>query len=777
MLEDRRLLSTVLQLTNGYALDSYAGVGFQENVVAGLAADVNGQPDPNQSDFSAQIRWGDGQWSVGDLVYMGNNGSFSQFLIKGSHIYSQPNSNIPVVVYVTAVDGTTISGQTDYANVTPMPSGIPGTPPPNTNRTMPPSAVDLQLSNGYSLDSYAGVGFQENVVASFAADVNGQPDPNLGDFHAEINWGDSASWFSGDLVYQGNNGSFSEFLVKGSHIYSQPKSNIPIVVYVIGPDGTSISGQTDYANVIAMPSGIPGVPPPNSNPTLPPSAVDLQLSNGYSINTYAGVGFQENVVAGLAANVNAQPDPNVNDFHVEINWGDSAGWFSGDLVYQGVNGSFAEFLVRGSHTYNLPSSNIPIVVYITGPDGTSVSGQTDYADVTPNPNPVTLGNLSPTQWTVNQPGYAGTIAISGGSGNYNDLQVSGLPAGLSGTLSGSNVVIYGTPTQTGVFNNIVVSVQDSTGTLASQTYSLTVASSGSFLAADFPGHGVWRYGTSIGWRQLLPFDAQQVAVDDNGDVFGRFGPNGLWRYTDAAGWQELDTRSASWIGSDAAGDLVADFPGYGVYRFTGGTSSRLTPADTTMISLNHAGNFVAEFSGHGVWRYEAGQQLPWQQLLLHGGAYDAGWVGIDNANDVVADFHGLGVWRYQDEAGWQNLSAADASTISLSGSGALAMDLAGHGVWRFEASTGMQQILPYDAQRVVIDNAGNVTADFGVYGLWHYSDASQWQELTSADAAWVGIDLSGDVFGDFAGHGLYMFNAAGEQFLTPADPSTVALSE
>ncbi len=108
-----------------------------------------------------------------------------------------------------------------------------------------------------------------------------------------------------------------------------------------------------------------------------------------------------------------------------------------------------------------------------------------------------LGSLSQAGWTVNQPGYSGTIAVSGGTGAYSNLVVSGLPTGLSAALSGSTITISGTPTAGGTFSNVAVSVQDSTGATASGTYTLTIhtpPSLGSLSAAvwdanasGFPG--------------------------------------------------------------------------------------------------------------------------------------------------------------------------------------------------------------------------------------------------------------------------------------------------
>ena len=60
-LEPRRLLTVSTQLGAASPINSYAGVGFQENEVATLAASLNGEPDTNSGDFQATIKLGDGQ--------------------------------------------------------------------------------------------------------------------------------------------------------------------------------------------------------------------------------------------------------------------------------------------------------------------------------------------------------------------------------------------------------------------------------------------------------------------------------------------------------------------------------------------------------------------------------------------------------------------------------------------------------------------------------------------------------------------------------------------
>src|SRR5207237_1140528 len=76
-----------------------------------------------------------------------------------------------------------------------------------------------------------------------------------------------------------------------------------------------------------------------------------------------------------------------------------------------------------------------------------------------------LGALGTTAWTVGR-AYSSTITITGGWPPHSNLTVSGLPTGLSASLSGSTITISGTPTTVGDFNAITVSVQDASGAVA-----------------------------------------------------------------------------------------------------------------------------------------------------------------------------------------------------------------------------------------------------------------------------------------------------------------------
>jgi hypothetical protein len=212
----------------------------------------------------------------------------------------------------------------------------------------------------------------------------------------------------------------AQFVVKGSHVYATTGS-YPLVVYLTGPDGTSLSLQVTSTSVSAMPSGLPGtVPAAGSQEPL--AEVVFSTGGASSISSYALAGFAPNPVALFSAQVNTQPDLNAADFHAQVNWGDSSQWFSANVV--SITAS-QEFKVQGSHTY-AQAGMYPIVVYITGPDGTSVSRGTSTADVTPCPTgmpvqpPGTFLKSAAVQGPgVDRPGSVSVYDLAGSQLNLN----------------------------------------------------------------------------------------------------------------------------------------------------------------------------------------------------------------------------------------------------------------------------------------------------------------------------------------------------------------------
>jgi hypothetical protein len=235
------------------------------------------------------------------------------------------------------------------------------------------SATVLVEGNGVTLTPYAGVGFQLNEVATLGGYVNGQFDTHIGDFTAQINWGDGTS--TPAALAPNIGGSGYEFQVKGTHVYNQV-GTYNIDVQGAGPQGAFDDEQTCRAMVSFLPSGLPAtVPPAPTGPLAPSNVVTLLEGDGVTVTSFAGVGFQENMVGTVGGYLNGQVDTHISDFKAWINWGDSSQWFAADLAPNN-GGSGYDFQVKGSHVY-AQAGPYDVVVYATGPDGTSTSQRVD----------------------------------------------------------------------------------------------------------------------------------------------------------------------------------------------------------------------------------------------------------------------------------------------------------------------------------------------------------------------------------------------------------------
>src|SRR5262249_14091054 len=109
---------------------------------------------------------------------------------------------------------------------------------------------------------------------------------------------------------------------------------------------------------------------------------------------------------------------------------------------------------------------------VTVQDATGATATGTYS-ITINAVP-TLGTLSSSAWTVNQAGFSSTLTISAGTVPFGGLSATNLPAGLTASLSGNTITVSGTPTSTGTFGNVGISITDAAGGTASGTFSITI---------------------------------------------------------------------------------------------------------------------------------------------------------------------------------------------------------------------------------------------------------------------------------------------------------------
>src|SRR5581483_9521890 len=146
---------------------------------------------------------------------------------------------------------------------------------------------------------------------------------------------------------------------------------------------------------------------------------------------------------------------------------------TGDIVTVAGNGNFGYSGDGGPATSAQLDYAIGVAVDATDDLFIADTYNNRVREVLWNSNP-TLGTLSPSAWTVNQSGFSGAIVVAGGTAPYSILTTTGLPPGISAAVNGNSILLSGTPTATGTFSSINVSVQDSNGATISRTYAITI---------------------------------------------------------------------------------------------------------------------------------------------------------------------------------------------------------------------------------------------------------------------------------------------------------------
>jgi hypothetical protein len=532
-LEDRRLLSTVLQFQGLQIFSSYAGVGFQETPVAVLQAQVNGAPDTNPADFQAQISWGDGTSSKGDLVYTGSANGFADYLIKGSHTYQQTGGNISISTTATGPDNTTITGVTADTDVFGMPSFIPGTPPAPVTPSAPPEDVVLTLQGSITLNSNAGAPLQGAQVATLLAQVNGAPDTTLSDYHAQINWGDNNGWTPGQLVFVGINGSNAEYKVLSSHVYAQGAYSI--VVYVNGPDGTSASSWTATDFVAANPQG---------NPVL---AANFANAGIWVYSSYSSGNIWQQINRNNSQILELAPDGSL-----------VAGFGGAGLWRWTAAGGWQELSPGNAQSVVVDSSDNVLATFAgaglwrwtsaVGWQQLSANGPQNLAVDVRGDVVAGFGGAGVWRWAL--------------AGGWQQLSPNNAQS-LAQDYVGDVVANYGSA---GLWR---WTLADGWHELSPNNAQSMAVDPGGDVVASFGAAGLWRWTVGAGWQQVSPANAPSVTVDAKGDVFANFANGGgLWRWTASAGWQELTSTPLLFYAVDDSGNVVADFGAAGLWRWT-----------------------------------------------------------------------------------------------------------------------------------------------------------------------------------------------------------------
>jgi hypothetical protein len=335
----------------------------------------------------------------------------------------------------------------------------------------------------------------------------------------------------------------------------------------------------------------------------------------------------------------------------------------------------------------------------------------------------TLGSLSASTWTVNQPGFSGVIGIAGGTGSFSGLTVSGLPAGLTASLSGNSIVVSGAPTAAGVFSNANFSVMDSTGATASAVFTLTInaaptlgaLTTGQWTAgvAGYPGTFSITGGTG-------PFSVVAQSNVPSGLTATVNGTSAVFAGTPTTAGTYGNVRVTV---QDAAGAIVS-----GVFAIT------VEYAGPVLISL--AGTGTAGYSGDGGAAISSQLSAP-ANLAVDG----SGNVFIaDTGNNVVREIvkatgtivtvAGSGAAGYSGDNG-------PATTAELSAPTGIAVDAIGD---VFIADTGNNVV------REVVQATGNIVTVAGNGAVGYSGDGATASAAQLSAPAGVAVDAIGDIF-------------------------------
>jgi streptogramin lyase len=283
-----------------------------------LASFIDANSYGAAGDFSAVINWGDGQSSSG-TVSSGTCGS--EFCVSGSHTYAEEGSYAPSV-QVSDIGGSQLS--------------LPG---------VSVTVADAPLTaQGKFLAAPHGTPLSNVFVASFTdADPNGQ----LGDYTASIDWGDGSALAAGTISANSKGG----FDVSGTHTYSAAGAHTAtITIHDVG--GSSAVATS-------------------------PVADDYPL-----ILTVRRVHFRPGQQFMLMVGTVTDTDPNAaadgSNLSATIDWGDGT---SNGATLLKQSGSFA---IMGSHHYTA-ARVFTLTVTVTDTDGGAKAQDTAPATLWPLP--------------------------------------------------------------------------------------------------------------------------------------------------------------------------------------------------------------------------------------------------------------------------------------------------------------------------------------------------------------------------------------------------------
>ncbi len=475
----------------------------------------------NLSNFSAVLQWGDG--------------GIDTDVLNGGTVLIMEDTLIPTQYDVYDLTGHTYQEEGTPGNIalSVTETSSIGSAPNSASISQPITITDAPLSatNVGTIHPTEGQAFTGTLATFTDTDPNGV----LGEYAANINWGDGQS--SVGVITQPG-GAGHAFVVTGTHTFAEEgtfsASNTPpnpVSVTIVDTDGHNPPAGT-RATATVTDTAIVG------DATLTPLPLTTPFT---STEGSAGTG----VVATFS---DANPSAPVTDFSGTVNWGDgqTSAFSSANIQVVSRSATQAIFNVQGlTHTYaEAGSPTISVKINDIGGSSTTSTSQATVNDAKLLASGTTIsGAVEGTNGTFkvatlidynpNAPtsDFSGTI-------NWGDGQTSAFGPGdvtlvARGTsvsvftISGSHAFVEDGDYNTANGNPISVSINDVDGSTTSATSSATVADA-ALHASSTIGSTV-EQGTFSG----------TVATFTDADQFGQIGD-----YTVSINWGDSSTPTA-----------------------------------------------------------------------------------------------------------------------------------------------------------------------------------------------------------------------------------------
>ncbi len=390
-----------------------------------LASFTDANPNARATEFTAMIRWGDGQTSMGTITANTHGG----FDVSGTHTYADEGS-YSISITIADVGGSTA--------------------PASTSATIADAPLNVTPQTVTATEAQA---FTNAIVATFT-DAGG-PEA-LSHYTATINWGDGTATIAGTITLVG-----STFRITGSHTYGDAGTyRMTITVQDVGGASTTI------------------------NPNLTVADAPLSATAGSALTITEGQVLSNVVVATFTDSGGPKA---LTRYSATIDWGDGSTATTGVITLAGTT-----FSITGSHVYTQSG------MYRLSVTARDLGGASATATLA-----ATVADASLTAGGVNIQANVG-LAFNGVVANFTDANSFAKPGDFTaqitwgdghssaGTVAATDTpgkfTVSGTNTYTtGGAKTVSIRITDKGGSTATATATATVIAATVIFISPMPG--------------------------------------------------------------------------------------------------------------------------------------------------------------------------------------------------------------------------------------------------------------------------------------------------